>query len=1253
MKTNSSFAVNGIEHMAICVLLVSLGLGSGCTQESTPEQAVAPFDDTQMIAESTPKTEHEELASHSKTAHWIDDRKILACGSTKNTSLPKRLYTPEFLQKIKDGEISGDFACLKRPEIGETWLQAGISESLWREMLAPHAPVTIGAVIDVQRGLCPFCGKSFEGCEMTLAELREHPFQARTRCCNAIVYEKEADMPQHYKARPNHTENIPHLDGTVYPYRFYCPPGTENAPVFISPGMSNNAPFTEAASKRRLWFCSAGEVWLARMRLMFGSRDNVLEGLAALAYRKNNEEAIHTLAVIYDRLSEIYPGLPLYSNRPPHGFALGKDGKSYLTREAYLSETPEQHGQGSRAFWYREQYNMDKLNWGLSAWHDGVTGQAGLFADVFDLIRDSSAVKTYSQDRYGNPDKWEERVMDNVLLEAARIVKSGGTGIGGNTVDASIYGGLKLGLVIQDRQIVDDRIHIIRSFWDNWVAEDGLCEEGSYVYGGMVGNFVTFLSLVEKMGMGDLIGEKPLVNLTVKLGNPPKPLLTLHGMEDTHGDEYLYGFRSTYPWAYGPPATPDYERQSVCFPHSGILCLRAGAPGSRMEAFMDFQNQVAHTHQARLNLQIFHEGVNFLPDLGYANVSADPAMLPWRDLKYNYELVPLPTDKDGNRVLDSWRAWYGYGAATVNHCVAQIDGRSHNPGPCTFQTFHGGALDQPESWASFADVDAIGMFSFQKPLASGSATVFRRQVAAITLPNGRSALLDFHHLRGGSRHDILWHAPADEIVFSNASPEAMNTSIGDSLGDAHHPYEIFQHSQASKPFRWKSTTPGMWSAEWLITPEKVAPATTETREGVHAPWEKIFKPARLGIWGGATGSEAQEEIMSEQRPWPTHMREGGNWETVVFRDAMNHLVFSRQGKDSLSTSFFHVLEPRMPEQEPSIRQVQLLKASGGSGCGAVLACGSMENPQQIWVATTLDSGSFQADDFALKGRFGMISPEENRMLLFDGESLSLKTWSLRSSPSWSMPLESVIGDLTGSPRESALIVKSERPIPTDTTLVGRMLTVKHQTDPLHASGYAIAKISALPAPGHYRIDLADTPPFIRQRTRVKNYDPARPRTVHIEYYLRHAPTGSNNNRRIRFLESGFDTTFSEHWVGEYPSGWHCKTVELGTSPPLNSMQAGDTLITYTIQPGDTVLIPSVAAIKGRTGENGSLVLESFATGDFSIEMPGGFKTAGIKREDGTVSSINGETLDNGVLKFSVDHGYLTNGRGSLVLSKTE
>ncbi|MDD5708051.1 MAG: hypothetical protein PHR35_19200, partial [Kiritimatiellae bacterium] len=136
--------------------------------------------------------------------------------------MPPRLYTPEIKEGLRKRVNPLELAALGgHAGIGER-IAREIPFERWMDLIPRHTAFTkSGFPANSPRPVCPFCGGAYERPRMTVDELIASPFRAKTGCCGATLYEREEDMPPDYPGRPNHTEIVPHLDGTECSYRFF------------------------------------------------------------------------------------------------------------------------------------------------------------------------------------------------------------------------------------------------------------------------------------------------------------------------------------------------------------------------------------------------------------------------------------------------------------------------------------------------------------------------------------------------------------------------------------------------------------------------------------------------------------------------------------------------------------------------------------------------------------------------------------------------------------------------------------------------------------------------------------------------------------------------------------------------------------------------------------------------------------------------------------------------------------------------
>ena len=1125
----------------------------------------------------------------------IDDAAILKVMPGAAYTLPKRIYTDAFVACVKAKTHPSLLPPYARADRAATWL--AIPDAGWIERISDFAAVSTKGTNIHYGGRCPFTGnRYYRGSAMTDEAFVATPFQARTVEGDHVIYAREADMPADYRWRPSVTIRVPHLDGSMHAYRFFSPKGTETAPPKFN-------------SERKHWLCPAGEVWRCRLDIIMRK---VFPDLCHVVFQDGNERAARILAAILDRFADVYPGLPLYSQFIAHGFARNRDKSGYLTRDDYLAAVAEGpfRSWDHRPYWFHSiyDYNYCKLNYGVPGWTDGVLAQLGTLAVTFDLIRERAAVRAFSREKYGDAGAWEAKVRTRLLSEAARMARVTPPTLG-NTSYGYIRGAVTLGIVAQDQTLFDRGLEIVETYLPNNWLDDGMANDGAFNYAMMTYGIIGYRWMNKRFGGLDLKDRYPFLETVERLGN--RPVRTLFNIGSKHSDQHALFFRHRRPWMGQPePGKLPYGEHEVsqCMPSYGLTCLRAGAPGSRMELILDHQNTPNHVHFSKLNIQLFYEGVELLPDFGYSVGYIEPDKAPWKDLKYPFELMgsPCPADKWG-----PWR--HGYAMLPEAHCVATVDYWLQATVPMQMHAYLGGmrAAD-PGYWAQF--VDASGRWLFDgRP---NPVDVFRRQLLVLTLPGGRSLAVDVFRIRGGARHDLYWHVPSDPVRTTLGAPKPIAAkNLQAYLGLREHYDKLTgkttQHYGRAPKLITKleshAVPTGVWRTDYHVQPHKFLP-TSKAALKRYSVWPKLLHDVHLRLWGSAWGSATtHQEIIGARGPWPGILdevdpRTGTPTKNALvgFKDALHFLIPSRvSAKPGLESTFVHVLEPRNPDQPEVVAKVEVLDRQPMGRGGAAVAQITLTDGSHAIVATTLDGKPYRGKDVTLEGRLGVVIPETGTFCLYDGTRYSAGGWSVEVEPTWQTKLVGVIGDLTGRPKESALVVASPRALPTDNRLVGRMLFVQHQANPRYTTGYTIRDVAPY-GPGRYRIDLRDTPPFIQHRMRIWKVDDKDPSLIFQDFRMFKGSRERNyEDRRARFLRSGFDA----------PIAWASWTnVKLKKTPPPGAVKPGDPVIMYTIQPGDRVVIPSHAAGRGKRTPKG-LVLDLSATGGVTVRAPRGASIA--------------------------------------------
>ena len=1058
--------------------------------------------------------------------------------------MPKRIFSPEIKKLLKAGKLKNAkrFFSYGNPENGKKWLT--VPDSQWEKIISPIAPVTAR----YSKGKCPFCGKAFGG---VATDILNNPFQGKSRCCGNTVYAREKDMPANYPAKPNYTLKVPHLNEKTINYRFYVPKGSKK--------------------NKKNWFTGTGETaWSNLVTVIY----SVLPDLEARVLFLDDKKAAHKLAVIFKRLVEVYPGWPYYNPRKAVGIATcadlmpGSGVEDYLLPEVWESILKKREKKFDiLAEWNSKGFSKLPYAWGYGT--DGNLKPGGSLAEVWDLISRITEVQNYSKNKYGSNDKLDSLVRNKIFKEESLFFSTKKPTLI-NMMEPYINNALKISIVAYDKNFFKKIYRIYDGFIYNHHFEDGLSTEGSFNYSAMMG-YYTGSPWIYKYFFGvDFRDKYPLAKRIHSLGD--FPVKTLYNVESIHGDEHAAFFASRH---LAPPQKIDYSKheKSMIFPFYGLACLRSGNPGSRLEAIVDYQNQLMHAQGGRLNLQLFYEGINLLPDVGYCKGDANIKQTPWKNMKTALQTVAKP-----RKLAQSLEG----------HCTGAIDGSQWDKWTFLTRAYSG----NPDSFVQYIDID--GKYTYSKHPYKVSA--WRRKLITVTFSDGRSCLVDIFKMTGGKRHDMYWHVPGKKV----------KAATGKKVSGAGNVYDWYNKNTDPKPawrrnneylykryYNWKNPTyreetkhlknpvvtkpeDGFWTAEWNIDPNDYMPE--KLGHSFYAPWKKLLHPVRLKIWGSASGDQVRDRLINARGEWASNiMQNKSRGSLISFKDGFDYMFFNRQAKQAgLNSTFVHILEPFNPEQKSTLKNVKIVK-SDSTGILLQLETNSGET---VHIGTIFKKHVFNTAKISFNAQLAAWSDKGN-ITLYGGNSLKTKNISLKTKASWKARLQNVVGDITGKPQESALIIKSSKPLPLGKILNGMPVFVKHKTSAAHVSVYEIDKISAA-GKNLYRIDLKNKPPFIQNKFYVSQYNKRNPEKIKVNMRLFagvERPHGLN--RRIRFPKSGFETSVAHHNVEGY-AGWWTRTIMLKNKVPAGKIKNGDPVIIYSVAKGDRVLIPSLFCKKGET-----------------------------------------------------------------------
>ncbi|MEC5128728.1 hypothetical protein VSU19_18345 [Verrucomicrobiales bacterium BCK34] len=793
---------------------------------------------------------------------------------------------------------------------------------------------------------------------------------------------------------------------------------------------------------------------------------------------------------------------------------------------------------------------------------------------------------------------------------------------GGNFPGYTVPMSLSIAIGSGDDALFQHLLEFVRHYLHNHFYDDGMSVEGAFNYAVMLSGFYlpAFRDRLGESAWAQLVERRPILARFEEIGC--YPITTLHGIESQHGDEHLGFFRSINRVAKKAP-NPDRSQNatSSCFPSYGIGSFRAGEPGAQLEAIMDYRSGVLHTHAARLNVQLFFEGVSLMPDLGYAA----PAGLT--------DPHEVPEEIRSRLPLTEMRPWFTN--ALEMHCAPTIDGHQGNSPHGHLQAwFPGGNSESAGAGFHFMDV-ALPPENFET--FPGDIGRCERQWMLVDLPGGASVAVSVCRLSGGSRHDLWWHFPApavepcspvnatadnlfDHLQETVATPPPFARDLEDRTGTFSLHAKKFgrgkelvygEDSRELKQVRtWPASENMVDEHRWQIDPSSYVVGFERETE----PW--LQNPVEVQLWSATKGSPARKRYLGSRAPWPALVQLEKYKQRTICRDGALDVFTSQReatGDEPLESLFIDVLSARHPEKTdtPAVRSVRLLENELSDplthfGGGVHIETDSGASCLILTSGSSADRFQNKQRDAGLHGRVGKICPEMLEAVLIDGEYLRGHGFELILAPGWNVPLAGLVGDLTGHPDASALLISPDIPLPSH--LVGTRLFVDHVASEAHQSCYEIASVAA-PENGRQRINLAGSPPFalanLRVTKRSKNW-------IGVHEHQRFPPNRPVSENRIAYFPTADFTTRQTRANAGGSGRWSTHGIHFADDLPA-TIKPGDPVILYSIQPGDRVHVPSAFSCR-RAGNQ--FLIESSGEATLTLPVPLRFSKVpeGIKIE---------------------------------------
>ncbi|MEI6501980.1 MAG: hypothetical protein WCP21_13245, partial [Armatimonadota bacterium] len=661
---------------------------------------------------------------------------------------------------------------------------------------------------------------------------------------------------------------------------------------------------------------------------------------------------------------------------------------------------------------------------------------------------------------------------------------------------------------------------------------------------------------------------------------------TVRGMQLEWGDQHEMVYAPNF--LSDPAKVRENEQQgSRNWAGYGVGVLRVGGPGHRQEVSLGYTRAALHNAQDAMSMECWVDGVPVMRRGGYA-AWWSTAHLQWDRPEYQALRkmgYPHAIAEGGYSGFDSW-SW-AWTHSALNQNAVMVDevgvgkGWGDNRGYGESVTFKGGeSAGTPGS--GFQVLDVLDHYSWSR--VDKQVRDCRRTAIGVEGPDGRPYVIDISHLIGGQRHALYnqaWAQRADEQLpkATAQSKDLAEVFFGGKLPDDTPESGVFTRLHDIQRLQPKDPSYGVtWKQDYGAWANRDAETGAYTR-----PVPEEVGKVRLRFIGLNQGDQ-KTELLSGKGPWigwlrqplPNGQRVDGN---VSFVDARDFLVEYRTGgtaEKPLESSFVHVLEGYREGEASAIKSAEAIPATSVKGPARQIVALKLQMAAGHTDTVIYQSATGTAklpDGTETDARYALVRRNaQGEVIAADavrGTVLTAGRFSATMSGDFKGTIVDVIGDLTGTRQQSALVIKPDSPWPAGSNLNGRQLNVRVESalrDPCD-EGYRVAKTELLPG-GLVRVDLQDYAPFAVSWHEVTELPTDKPNFIRTwRPMVDHANGPWYGGLKLWFPAR--DKTYTIKKVNEVGGGVGGDLVELVENVNLQAegIKPGDWYVIYAVQPG--------------------------------------------------------------------------------------
>lgn len=479
-------------------------------------------------------------------------------------------------------------------------------------------------------------------------------------------------------------------------------------------------------------------------------------------------------------------------------------------------------------------------------------------------------------------------------------------------------------------------------------------------------------------------------------------------------------------WANEASASPVYDAGSYLLPASGIarMARTDGVSGNDAVAlFLMFHGKYGgHYHYDPLNLTLFAEGRELVPDIGYTHT-----------------------------FYDQWTM------STMGHNTVVVDASDMS---MAGEAVHGGRAEL------FAPLDeTVQVVRASQQSAYPQTSEYSREPWYIGFAGATGQegyVLDLFRVSGGSRHEYTLQGDANINAFFESD---VATSV-------YGPYLLPPGTVVTEPVSAadKGDAEGHYYGYIYVRDVEKAELTSgDSYELTLVTEESGLQTPRLKITGIADAGADSELFIGESPSLRATRLYGRSMDTNVeaVKYKMPKMVVRRDGSN-LSSQFIHVLEPLTSSGSAQIDQVERL-VPDQSGSGDIAVAISYGTTTDI-VLSSRSGVPLVVDDMRLEGTLGFIRLENGvitRMDLIGGTLLQKGTATVTGSGYQSGSVDAVMRRADGDAYNGIVVTA-----PVSASSAGRTVIVERPDG--KTNGYRIEAVRAVG--GKTVLDIGDYDP---------------------------------------------------------------------------------------------------------------------------------------------------------------------------------